>query len=220
MEEAIISIFTKDSLSDPPLLTSDGLFKGLRRTVFRASANSKYGKNLRWRTEKTVASLVRNKRFSRNQLLNEGIEVFQNTDTSYTDILQEYFIPYDSVNRFLALLKITIPMYKVDLLNITVRNVEKDDDVFLSYANEKVFGFVMLFNQKRNETDENEMKRLNQRLTDIALSLNGTYYLPYRLHATKAQFYKAYPQAKQFFELKEKYDPNKIFSNTFYNTYN
>ena len=218
MEEAILSIFTidKDSGLQPLQKNSYG---SIRRTIFRSSVNSNYGKNIRWKIEKWATTKVTGKRFSRNQLLNEGVEVFQNTDTAYTDILHEYFIPQNSFIQFVQAVKKIIPTYKVDLLNITIRNVEKDNDTFLRYANQEVFGFVMLFNQSRNVEAETEMRSLTQRLIDLAISLKGTYYLPYRLHATKEQMYKVYPFAKEFFLLKKKYDPNEIFQNRFYETY-
>ncbi|MEO6453804.1 MAG: hypothetical protein ABIN97_07035, partial [Ginsengibacter sp.] len=121
--------------------------------------------------------------------------------------------------QFINAIKKTVPDYNVDLLNITIRNVKKDDDTFLRYANEEVFGFVMLFNQAKNNKSEIEMRSLTQRLIDIAITFNGTYYLPYRLHATKEQMYKVYPMAKQFFLLKKKYDPLEIFQNKFYEAY-
>ncbi len=217
MEEAILSTYIIDTSAAKPLQKTS--FATLRRTVFRSSVNSDYGKNLRWKTEKLATSLLNGKHFSRNQLLNEGVDVFQNTDTGYTDILHEYFIPRDSVLQFIHALKKIIPAYQVDLLNITIRNVKKDDDTFLRYANEEVFGFVMLFNQSKEINAENEMRALTQKLIDAATSLKGTYYLPYRLHASKAQMYKAYPRATDFFLLKKKYDPNEIFRNRFYDTY-
>lgn len=215
MEEAILSIFTTDNaVTLEPL--KEGSFTSLRRTVFRGSANSDYGKNLRWRAEKFGASQINGKKFSRNQLLNESVEVFQNTDTAYTDILHEYFIPKDAVVKFIDSLKRYIPAYKVDLLNITLRNVKKDEDAFLRYANEEVFGFVMLFYQSKQPEAETEMKALTQKLIDVAISLKGNYYLPYRLHATREQMYTAYPQAKEFFLLKKKYDSTEVFQNKFY----
>lgn len=147
------------------------------------------------------------------------MEVYQNTDTAYTDILHEYFIPTNSVVQFISRLKAIIPAHKVDLLNITVRNVQKDEDTYLRYANEEVFGFVMLFNQAKTPEAEAEMKALTQQLVNEAIALSGTYYLPYRLHATKEQLYKAYPQAREFFLLKKKYDSTEVFSNKFYETY-
>jgi FAD/FMN-containing dehydrogenase len=63
------------------------------------------------------------------------------------------------------------------------------------------------------------MKAATQRMIDAAIALKGVYYLPYRLHATKEQLYAAYPQAKDFFALKKKYDPLEIFQNKFYQSY-
>ncbi|MBX2920781.1 MAG: FAD-binding oxidoreductase [Chitinophagaceae bacterium] len=218
MEEAIISVFTDEE--DAPLLPLDkNKLESFRRTVFRASAKSEYGKNLRWQLEKLGIRLIKDRLFSRNQLLNEGVEIFQNTDTTSTDILHEYFIPKDSVASFIGILQSTVPGYDVDLLNITVRNVKKDEDTYLRYANEEVFGFVMLFNQTKNDHSEEQMRLLTQRLIDASIALKGTYYLPYRLHATKEQMQKAYPQAKDFFLLKKKYDPSEVFSNQFYEAY-
>jgi FAD/FMN-containing dehydrogenase len=218
MEESILSTFTADN-KIPVESLQKNKYASIRRTVFRGSANSGYGKDLRWRAEKLSTSLVSGKTFSRNQLLNEGVDVFENTDTAYTDILHEYFIPKDSVTKFIARLKVIMPKYNVDLLNITLRNIKKDDDTFLRYANEEVFGFVMLFNQAKGDQAEADMKFLTRNLINEAISLKGTYYLPYRLHASKEQLYTVYPQATAFFMLKKKYDPAEVFQNQFYKAY-
>ena len=77
----------------------------------------------------------------------------------------------------------------------------------------------MLFVQKRDAAGEERMARLTQELVAAALRHQGRYYLPYRLHATPEQFNTAYPQAKKFFELKRKYDPDELFQNEFYLKY-
>lgn len=218
LDEAIIAICTVDSTGPIPPLKPNG-FDGLRRTVFRSSVNSNYGKKLRWRIEKMTGRLSKGKLFSRNQLINDPVDIYQNRMPGYTDILQEYFIPKDSVIRFIRELKKTIPEYDVDLLNITIRNVLEDEDVFLRYAPAQVFGFVMLYNQATTPKAEAEMKRCTQKLIDIAVGLKGTYYLPYRLHASREQLYKAYPMAADFFQLKKKYDSLEVLQNEFYKTY-
>ena len=58
-----------------------------------------------------------------------------------------------------------------------------------------------------------------QEMVAAALRHDGRYYLPYRLHATTEQFAEAYPQAKNFFALKRKYDPDELFQNEFYLKY-
>lgn len=218
MDEAMLSVFTIDKDAAIAPLKKAG-FAGLRRSVFRGSANSNYGKNLRWKMEKLSAHVISGKSFTRNQLLNEGVETFQNTAPAYTDILHEYFIPKDSVVHFIKVLGRVLPKYKTDLLNITLRNVKEDKDTYMRYARTEVFGFVMLYNQPRTSESEQEMEKLTRQLINEAIQLGGTYYLPYRLHATKEQMRTAYPMTDSFFGLKKKYDPNELFQNQFYKAY-
>ena len=63
------------------------------------------------------------------------------------------------------------------------------------------------------------MKKLTKQLVAIAIKMEGTYYLPYRLHVDKETFRTVYPQGEAFFRLKLKYDPNEIFINKFYEHY-
>jgi FAD/FMN-containing dehydrogenase len=106
-----------------------------------------------------------------------------------------------------------------DLLNVTIRNVLPDRDSFLSYARQPVWGLVMLFTQDRTLAADTTMRNLTRQLIDAVLSVGGTYYLPYRLHATPTQFRQAYPMAAKFFALKRKYDPANVLSNAFLQTY-
>lgn len=219
LEEAIISIYINSENSDFPALNTNNI-PAIRRAVFRGSVDSDYGKRLRWKLEKFSTRVMGAKTFARNQLINEGIEVFENTDTNYTDILHEYFVPVDMATHFIDSLKNVIPNYQVDLLNITIRDVKKDNDTYLSYAHEDMLAFVMLYNQSTKDPKaEVEMQKLTQRLIDISLSMRGSYYLPYRLHASREQFYQAYPNAPEFFALKKQYDSLEIFKNKFYDTY-
>jgi hypothetical protein len=48
----------------------------------------------------------------------------------------------------------------------------------LCYAKENVFGFVLLFNQKKTDEQEKEMKILTNQLVAVALKNEGTFYLP------------------------------------------
>ena len=112
-----------------------------------------------------------------------------------------------------------VPRHACDLLNVTVRMIEADDDSFLRYAHQRVYSLVMLFQQPRTSAGEACMEALTKDLIDAALAHGGRYYLPYRLHASREQFHRAYPQAKRFFELKRQYDPDELFQNQFYLKY-
>lgn len=220
LEEAILNVFRiapspdgrLPELADPELVS-------LKRTIFRGSADSDYGKELRWKAEKRLQQVLDRKFFSRNQLLNESAEVFANRSAESTDILHEYFIPPAQFNAFLRRVREIVPRHGGDLLNVTVRNVVRDDDAFLRYADQDLFALVMLFNQSRLPEGETRMATMTRELIDAVLSLGGRYYLPYRLHATVEQFERAYPQSRRFFELKRRYDPDELFQNQFYVRY-
>ena len=77
--------------------------------------------------------------------------------------------------KYIEGLKQILPNEKLNLLNITIRNVYPDTDSFLRYAEEEMFAFVMLFNQKIDPGHEMEMKALSNSLARLTHSLDGTY---------------------------------------------
>ena len=191
----------------------------IRSSLFRGSEQSELGKKIRWAAETKLQPMLSGSAISRNTLLNEGVEVFANTSSSSVDILHEYFIPDASVTLFIQELKGLILNHECDLLNVTIRSVNKDVDTYLKYADQHMFAFVMLFNQPISAAAEKEMRVLTQEIIDLSLKLKGRYYLPYRLHATKEQFHESYPMAKSFFKAKLEYDPREVFQNEFYKKY-
>ncbi len=218
LEEVIINAFFHDPGGEIPSLSEPGMDE-LKRAVFRGSAQSDYGKELRWSAETRLQPLLAGTIFSRNQLLNEGVGVLQNRSAGTTDILHEYFVPRHRVAGFVEAMRRMIPQHGADLLNVTVRAVNEDVDTFLRYADRPVIAFVLLFAQDRSREGEIRMQSLTRELIDAAIEHDGRYYLPYRLHATPEQFSKAYPQAAEFFDRKRAYDRAELFQNQFYITY-
>ena len=218
MKEVIINAFFSDPDGEIPALADPGMIK-LKRAVFRGSAESDYGKGLRWNAETRLQPLLAGTIFSRNQLLNEGVEVFENRSAESTDILHEYFVPRHQLAGFVEAMRRIIPKHDANLLNVTIRAVNADQDTFLRYADQPMIGFVMLFVQNRTRAGETRMQALTQELIDAAIEHGGRHYLPYRLHATREQFHRAYPQAREFFDRKREYDPEDLFQNQFYIKY-
>ncbi len=219
LEEATLNYFEAVDGIPPALAAPDKEGTDSKRLVFRSTVNSEYGKRLRWDLETGMNAISENDIISRNGLLNDDVSLIENKDTNATDILHEYFIPERHFAAYINALKNVLPNTSIDLLNITIRGVFRDEDSYLNYARENVFGFVFLFNQQKNAHDEAEMKKLTAQLVALALKLEGTYYLPYRLHIDRASFRKAYPQGEAFFRLKLKYDPAEVFKNKFYEHY-
>ncbi|KMQ64359.1 FAD-binding protein [Chryseobacterium angstadtii] len=219
LEEATINYFTKVDEKPLPLPIQSKKNEETKRLVFRSTVNSEYGKRLRWDLETHMSKVGQNIVFSRNEILNTHVSVIENKDPHSTDLLHEYFIPERNFNQFIKDIKPILKNSELDLLNITLRAVDKDEDSYMNYAREHVFGFVFLFNQKKTTKQEEAMKLLTNKLVDATINNEGTFYLPYRLHIDRVKMRKVYPQADSFFAMKRKYDPQEIFDNTFYQHY-
>ena len=116
---------------------------------------------------------------TRNAELSEAVDVYANHDPNGVDILHEYFVPHAQLGEFLRLSRPIFEASACDLLNVTVRDVRLDEDVFLRYADADVFGLVLLFHQKLTPEAELAMGQLTRELIDVAAALGGRYYLPY-----------------------------------------
>jgi hypothetical protein len=89
----------------------------------------------------------------------------------------------------------------------------------LSYAPQPRIAAVMLFVQKRTAEADDDMRAMTVKLIDRILAIGGSYYLPYRLHATRAQMRAAYPRLDEFVTAKRRTDPQLRFRNALRDTY-
>jgi FAD/FMN-containing dehydrogenase len=78
---------------------------------------------------------------------------------------------------------------------------------------------VLLFSQEKSVRGEADMARMTHELINRVLAIGGTYYLPYRPHATIDQFQRGYKRANEFAAAKRKFDPNLTFQNGFWSNY-
>lgn len=136
-----------------------------------------------------------------------------------TYILQEYFVPVEAFDVFMPLMKEILQRYQVNLLNISIRHAKKDPGSLLAWAKDEVFAFVLYYKQGTTDLAKNKVAIWTRELIKAVISVGGSYYLPYQLHATTTQFYQAYPRAKEFFSLKKKLDPNNKFRNKLWDKY-
>ena len=73
-----------------------------------------------------------------------------------TEVLQEYFVPIDSFTEYIDDLRNVLNEEEFNLLNITIRYVEKNENAVLSYAKGDMFALVLLINQGRSENEIKE----------------------------------------------------------------
>jgi hypothetical protein len=78
---------------------------------------------------------------------------------------------------------------------------------------------VMNFRQERTGPADERMRDLTRALIDAAAKAGGTFYLPYRLHATGEQLRRAYPGWDAAMAAKSRLDPRLVFRNALFDRY-
>ncbi|MFO1518712.1 MAG: FAD-binding oxidoreductase [bacterium] len=145
------------------------------------------------------------------------LEPTSRKDSTY--VLQEYFVPVENFDAFVPKMRGIFQRHGVNVLNVSIRHAHPDPGSLLAWAPKESFSFVVYYKQGTGEEDKKEVGRWTRELIDAVTSANGTYYLPYQIHATDAQFLKAYPRATEFFALKKKWDPGNKFRNKLWDRY-
>jgi len=231
LRETAIQIYAKTKFDGALPPVEPARHNTLDRFIINFSKTGALGRWLRWTLEKNAEPRLHNC-VTRNQAMNqkEACLVTRNDemydDMAYlqnrlrdTDILQEYFIPYDRMPEFVDGLRGVVQQNRANLLNVTIRTVHRDAVTALPYATQDMFGFVLYFNVRFNENDNEILKKTTIDLIDVAEKAGGTFYLPYQLFYSREQLQRAYPNINQFFAMKKKYDPAGLFTNKFYEKY-
>jgi hypothetical protein len=201
-----------------PPASGSGIISHVSRLIFRNQLESDLGKHVRWWTETALGPELVGES-TRNSLLNEPVITLDDNDPSRTDVLHEYFVAPEKFPDFVKACQEIIPASYQQLLNVTVRFVNTDHDSVLAYATEPRIASVMLFSQEKTERGEADMAWMTRRLIERVLAIGGSYYLPYRPHASLDQFKRAYPKAAEFAAFKRKLDTNMIFRNKIWDRY-
>ena len=203
----------------------------LDRFIINCSKRGDAGRWMRWMLEKYAEPrlhecVARNQAMSdkdvclvsRNEEMYDDMAYLKNRLPD-TDILQEYFVPYDRMPEFVDGLREVVQRNGANLIHVTIRTVHKDTISALPYARDDMFGFVLYFNVRFNPKENEILQKTTADLIDVALRNAGTYYLPYQLFYSRAQLQQSYPGIENFFATKKRYDPIRLFSNKFYEKY-
>lgn len=193
----------------------------LKKFVFGISRKYNYGKKIRWYLQKNHSNLIEPPLVTRNNLDYNDTAFLDYYSTSDTDILQEYFFPRAALPKFVDKLRDIVQKNDINLLSATVRYVPHNNESVLSYSDHEgdLFAVVLYMNVGTSDKDQEYVKKWTQELIEYSLTLDGTYYLPYQLYASQEQIRNAYPRLEEFFDKKLEYDPQELFTNTFYAKY-
>ena len=204
--------------SDLPAARGSGTMAHLASRVYRWQLGNERIKRLRWWMETDVATAFSGAS-TRNSLINEPVITLDDRTPDRTDILHEYFVSPDRFADFIEICQRIIPASYQAFLNVTLRYIDTDPDSWLAYAPEPRIAAVMSFSQELTQRAEADMARMTHALIDAITDIGGTYYLPYRPHATPAQLARAYPRAAEFANAKRALDPDLTFRNNLWDAY-
>jgi hypothetical protein len=219
-EEALLITYRPAPNQDAlPAAGTSGFISKMSRDIFRQQVGSDRWKKLRWNIETNINEVVNAGEVTRNSLLNEPVITLDDQDPTRTDILHEYFIAPQRWAEFVDLCQHVIPSSFQELLNITLRFVDTDQDSMLAYATVPRIAAVLLFSQEKSTRAEADMARMTSELIEGVLAIGGSYYLPYRPHASVAQFRNAYQRHNEFLAAKREVDPGLLFRNGLWENY-
>jgi FAD/FMN-containing dehydrogenase len=231
LDETLIYTYRKVSGGAPRDLSEVGWVKP-RRLIMNLAKRSSAFQSLKWWSEKNLerrfegcavnrsaamrsgeACLV-----SRNEPMHDSVLYLKTAQKGDTGILQEYFVSRSQLVPFIEALRPILRRERANLLNASIRVVGLEDN-FLSYAPEPAYSVALYFNQRTDAEGNARMAQLTSDLIDLAHAYGGRFFLPYQLYYTPEQLERSYPQIRDFFAQKRKWDPEGRFSNTWYERY-
>ena len=136
-----------------------------------------------------------------------------------TYVLQEYFVPVDSIMAFMPRMRRVLRAHDVNAVNVSIRHALPDPGTYLAWAPNEVFAFVLYYKQRTDPESRRAVWRWTRELIDAAVASGGRYYLPYQPVATRAQFAAAYPRSAELFAVKQRVDPTGKFTNALWDLY-
>lgn len=233
LKEALIYSYRKvDAPGGASGALSDVGWVKTRRLMINLSKRSGSFQRLKWWSEKNLerrfeacevtrslamrsaeACLV-----SRNEPMHDSVLYLRSAGKADTGILQEYFVPRERLQPFIDGLRSIISAQRANLLNASVRVVGPEDN-YLSYAPEPAYSVALYFSQRTSAEGNAKMTRLTSDLIDLAHAYGGRFFLPYQLHYSAEQLERSYPQIRDFFAQKHKWDPDGRFTNSWYERY-
>jgi FAD/FMN-containing dehydrogenase len=217
-ERAMLISYAPVDEAIPPV-TGSGLMSRIARPIFRAQVGNEWVKRRRWWLETGPNAMLAGTA-SRSGLMAEPVVTLDDRDPSRTDILHEYFVPPGAFAGFLAACREIIPQSYQEMLNVTLRWVEPDAVSLLSYAPVGPrIAAVMLFSQEMSIRAEADMRQMTEALIGAIIGLGGSYYLPYRPHATPEQMALGYVRSAEFAARKRELDPGLLFQNALWDGY-
>jgi FAD/FMN-containing dehydrogenase len=210
---------TSDPVTVTDRLIPAGRSYRLNRFVFWVISSWPFGKALRQHLIDPVVMRGEPVSWRNHEASYTVAELEPASRSRATYVLQEYFVPAARFDEFVPRVREVLRRNRVNVINVSIRHANADPGSLLAWSRGESFAFVLYYRQGTDSLSRARVGEWTRQLIEAALSVGGTYYLPYQLHATDEQFRRAYPRAAEFFALKRRLDPDYRFRNRLWDRY-
>lgn len=128
-----------------------------------------------------------------------------------TEMISELYVPRQMLPVFLKRAADVLRAKHANVIYGTVRLIERDEETFMPWAKGRWACTVLNLHIDHNETAIALAADTFRALIDLAIELNGCYYLTYHRFATREQVEACYPELAALIVHKKRLDPNSVF---------
>ena len=122
-------------------------------------------------------------------------------------MISELYVPRDRFTHFMAEARRSVQETGANVVYGTVRLIEAEDETFLRWAKRDFACIIFNLLVEHSPAGIERGQAQFQALIDCALNEGGCYYLTYHRWARQDQVERAYPEFREFLDLKDQYDP-------------
>ena len=142
-----------------------------------------------------------------------------NAAVKCTETITELYVPLPSLADFMDAAARELRQRSANVIYGTIRLIEQDDETFLNWARQPYTCIVFNLHVEHTEAGIAHAADALRMLIDIAVERDGSYFLTYGKFATPQQLARCYPQFGEFLALKDRYDPDGVFSSDWLRAY-
>jgi len=149
----------------------------------------------------------------------QEIEKRLGADFVGADLILEVYVPRGELISLLEEARRILLASGMPLIYGTIRFIEQDKDSYLAWA-KKRYACVIFSPHSSGETQAlRKTGEVCRQLIRAANKRGGSFYLTYNRFATRDDLASAYPQFREFLNLKKQYDPRETFQSDWYRYY-
>ena len=136
-----------------------------------------------------------------------------------TETITELYVPLPSLADFMGAAARELRERSANVIYGTIRLIEQDDETFLNWARQPYACIVFNLHVEHTDAGIAHTADALRTLIDLAIEHDGSYFLTYNKFATPQQLARCYPQFGEFLALKDRYDPDGVFSSDWLRAY-